>query len=40
MGRFCWMVGWSVSWLLEKTVENFQTKMTTGAYCAHALVKF
>ena len=28
-------VGWSV---VEKSVENFQTKMTTGAYCAPVLV--
>ena len=37
MGRFCWSDGWMVCWLLEKSVENFQTKMTTGAYCAPAL---
>ena len=38
MGRFCWLDGWMVCWLLEKSVENFQTKTTTGAYCAPALL--
>ena len=33
MGTFCQMVGR----LLEKSVDNFQTKTTTGAYCATAL---
>ena len=34
------MDGWMDGQLLEKSVENFQTKTITGTYCASALDKF
>ena len=34
----CLSDGWSVGRLLEKRVNNFQTKTTIGAYSALALV--
>ena len=33
-------VGWFVGWLYGLSVENFQSKTTTGAYCAPALESF
>ena len=38
MGSFCRLVGWLVVWMDGLSVENFQTKKTTGAYCEPALV--